>query len=162
MTIEITKINNSTLDEWFELRLESIKFYPKFFLSTYELEVLKGVEHYRGVKNLFGAYKQGKLIGIVSLAQSDNPKLSHKANIWGLYVKSEHSGAGIGKKLVLHTLKFAKEELKVDMLNLAVASINPGAIRLYESLNFKRWGVEPDAVREGVESVDDYYYYLRI
>ncbi len=69
-------------------------------------------------------------------------KLSHKAFIWGLYVRPEARGQGIGTQLMRMALKCATEQLHVRQVNLGVNTTNTSAVTLYKKLGFSEFGLE--------------------
>jgi len=95
---------------------------------------------------IFGAFTPD-LVGIVGIYRYPSLKEAHKAYLWGLYVKTVHRGAGLGRALVETALTFAGTVEGVTQVHLAVTDRAGAAARLYESLGFVAWGVEPAALR---------------
>jgi ribosomal protein S18 acetylase RimI-like enzyme len=138
-------------------RLEALKNAPTAFGSSYEEEaqfpasVIEGRLAVKPDRGPFGAFRGAGLIGLVALGRENLNKLSHKALVWGMYVKPEHRGSGVARALLLELLSFAQSVPGITQVNLCVNAENSGAIKLYESVGFKVFGREPRAMQiEGV------------
>lgn len=138
-------------------RLAALKNAPTAFGSSYEEEVafpasvIEGRLAVKTDRGPFGAFHGDELIGLVALGRENHTKLSHKALVWGMYVKPEHRGSGVAKALLLEVLSFARSVPGISQVNLCVNAETAGAVRLYESVGFKAFGREPHAMQiEGV------------
>lgn len=89
------------------------------------------------------------LSGIVGFRREQGAKRRHKGMIWGMYVARELQGRGIGRALLERTIAAAREQPSLEQINLAVVSTNTPALRLYRSLGFASYGVEPQALKLG-------------
>ena len=134
------------------LRLAALKAEPSAFASSYEeekdfpLTTIEGRLAAKPDRGPFGAFENEELVGLVALGRESMSKLSHKAVIWGMYVKPEARGKGIARALLVEALSLARSTLEVMQVNLGVNASNAGAIRLYESVGFKAFGLEPGAL----------------
>ncbi len=100
------------------------------------------------------------LVGCIGLAREHEEKASHKAHVWGLYVAPEHRCSGIGRSLVVSIVERARCIRRLEQLQLSVSSASKPALRLYESVGFKRFGFEPRALRVGATYADEYHLAL--
>ena len=100
---------------------------------------------------VFGAWLGAHLVGCVGLAQRDKRKLRHKAVLWGMFVRPDSRGSGIGKRLLDAALGHA--DSCCEEVLLTVVEGNHAACRLYISAGFEQYGCEPDAIKLG----DNYY-----
>jgi len=107
----------------------------------------------------FGAFIP-ELVGVVGVHRDSHRKAAHKAHVWGLYVAPPQRGSGIGRVLMVRALQFARGLPGVTRVHLGVAENAKAAMHLYESLGFVAWGVEPDALRVGGESVAEHHMVL--
>ncbi|WP_246483935.1 GNAT family N-acetyltransferase [Heyndrickxia vini] len=137
-----------------ELRLKALKNNPEAFGSTFERESKFTkqmiVDRIKPTENKFvlGAFDENMvLVGMVTFMREASPKTIHKANIFGMFVAPEARGKSIGKSLLLELIKMAKKCNGVEQLNLTVVSENKPAKKLYESLGFKVYGVERNALK---------------
>lgn len=81
---------------------------------------------------------EGELIGFCYSYISLKPKyfkLEKFGFVGDLFVKSEHRGMGVGKKLVDDAMRFFKKR-KISQIELLVARKNTDTIRFWESLGF--------------------------
>ena len=81
--------------------------------------------------------------------------------VTGAFVAPWARGHGIGRRIVLEIEQLARE-LGLLVLNLDLRDTQGPAIRLYETLGYRRWGSHPFyALVEG-EFVPGHYYYKRL
>ena len=134
------------------LRLAALKEAPSAFASSYEeekdlaLAVVEGRLAVRDDRGAFGAFHDDDLVGMVVLGRIDQKKVSHKAFIWSMYVAPAARGRGVGRALLDAALALARTVPGVRQVNVGVTADNAIAVRLYESLGFRRFGLEPNAL----------------
>jgi ribosomal protein S18 acetylase RimI-like enzyme len=105
---------------------------------------------------VFGAFDPD-LVGIVGVRRLTRRKTRHKAEIWGMYLRHEHRGRGLGRGLMEAAIGFAREQDGVRLLQLAVTEKAVAAARLYEKLGFVVWGLEPAALHvDGIDLAEIY------
>jgi hypothetical protein len=134
------------------LRLQGLQESPSAFSSSYEEEcgrpleaVANRLEH-NSARAAFAAFDDGKPVGVIGLGEEGGRKLAHKRVVWGMYVAPSHRGRGIAKRLLREALQFAASMPGVRQVNLGVNVANAPALRLYESMGFKPFGIEHDAL----------------
>lgn len=141
------------------LRLFALQESPSAFGSSHEEECdtpLATVEGYlasNADRCKFGAFDGEALVGIIGVARELGRKVRHKGFIRGMYVAPSHRAKGIGKQLLERGLAFAMVMEDLRLLTLSVTAGNAGAIAMYESMGFKAFGHEPEALY-----VDGVYY----
>ncbi len=89
----------------------------------------------------------GRLVAVAGLHRLPRAKEHHRAMIWGVYVTPKSRGKGLGRAVVSGAIAAAREWLGITSINLSCSENSPDARALYESLGFKSWGIEPDALR---------------
>lgn len=108
------------------------------------------------------AVKDHRTLGFYILHPNNIGRCSKIANA-SYGVTEAARGQGIGKKLVLHSLKTAKEKgFRILQFN-AVVKTNLPAISLYKTLGFKELGTIPGAyenIRGKYEDILLFYYNL--
>ena len=104
----------------------------------------------------------GALSGAAGMMRLKHRKLRHRANIWGVYCVPELRGRGLGRAIMLRAIEQARAWDAVEVIGLSVSARSPGALALYESLGFVRWGLEPDAMRIDSESFDEIHLSLHL
>ena len=109
-------IKQLTEDDWQQLRhirLESLQDSPTNFGSSYDEEIQKSDEEWRSWPNrcdAFGALLEDILIGSCRFSQEFGAKLSHKGNIYGMYIKPKYRGNGIAKMLIKAVIAHGKKQ----------------------------------------------------
>ena len=99
-----------------------------------------------GLSQSFGAFQAEQLVGTVALEYSAKPKTQHSALVIGMYVKPAARRLGAGAMLMQAVIVAARAKPGLRILRLTVTQGNEAAIRLYESVGFSAWGVEPMAI----------------
>lgn len=99
-----------------------------------------------GLSQSFGAFAGQQLVGTVALEYSAKPKTRHAALVLGMYVKPGARRLRAGTMLMQAAVAAASARPEVRTLRLTVTEGNTPAIRLYESIGFAAWGVEPMAI----------------
>lgn len=160
--MEINILNKTHASLYREIRLNSLKNNPEAFGSTYEREIKFSLETFENrlepIEDGFvlGAFNdKSALVGIVSFLRENSLKTSHKGNVFGMYVTSECRGQGLGKLLLIELIRRAKNCVGLEQINLTVVSENKTAKKLYESLGFKVYGVEKNALKYNEQYFDE-------
>lgn len=138
------------------LRLQALRDHPEAFGASYEDEAARSLEMTAkrldgGPLNcVFGAFAGDDLVGTAGFVVPDqSPKSRHKGLLVGVHVAPGHRGRELGRRLVTAVIDHARPQ--VVLLQAAVGVTNAPALRLYESLGFRRYGLEEKALRvEGV------------
>ncbi|NQX58400.1 GNAT family N-acetyltransferase [Paenibacillus qinlingensis] len=145
-----------------ELRLSALQISPEAFGSTYEREVHFTLEMVADrIKPTSGKFvlgaldEQGSLVGSVSFVRESSLKTAHKGNVYAMFVAMNQRGQGLGKKLLNELIRRASECEGVEQINLAVISHNDAAKKLYNSLGFKVYGVEHNALKYNGQYYDE-------
>ncbi len=131
-----------------EIRHESLRLSPEAFGSTFEDEQHAPLEKYSAwIANsqMFGAFDDSHLVGIVAFGINPGRKDSHKGWLRAMYVRPSHRRTGASRLLVQALLDAARS--KVEQIQLSVVSTNQPAIRLYQSFGFTQYGLEPRALK---------------
>lgn len=134
------------------LRLEALRTEPTAFGSSYEEEQATSLETIASRvptgddSAMFGAFEDGRLVGLASLGRESMRKLRHKGIIWGMFVLPEFRRAGVGNALLREALRVAKLNPEIRRVNLFVNAANAPAIALYRRLGFEVYGTEREAM----------------
>jgi ribosomal protein S18 acetylase RimI-like enzyme len=103
---------------------------------------------------VIGIFEDDKLTATAGFYRYTHNKERHKGHIWGVYVRPESRGKGVASALMKEIVRRAREIKGLEQITL-VASANLPAQRLYKSLGFESYGVEPHSLKIGSEYVDD-------
>ena len=90
--------------------------------------------------------------GIANLYLSPYQKLAHQC-LFAIIVDEKFRGRGVGTFLIQELIRIAKDNFQLEFLHLEVYAGNP-AIRLYERLGFKKYGMHPRFLKEDGHYVD--------
>jgi RimJ/RimL family protein N-acetyltransferase len=102
------------------------------------------------------------LLAVAGVMRSRRLKTRHRADVWGVYTTPRARGRGLARAVVGACIEHARAWPGVDILSLCVSTRTPGAQRVYESLGFRAWGVQPDYVRIGGESAAEVHMQLAL
>ncbi|GGM13834.1 GNAT family N-acetyltransferase [Deinococcus aerophilus] len=137
-----------------EVRLAALRGDPLAFLTTAEEFAVRTMESIAGrmapgeTSVTFGAFLNGTLVGLLTVAREDRPRLAHRANVFGVSVAPAARGQGCGDALLRAGLAQVREWPGVTSVHLAVTETQHAARRLYERHGFTVWGTQPDALRD--------------
>ena len=130
--------------------------HPHAFTSSHDEEALKPLSwtqerlkarEVTPVKFVLGAFSEaGRLLGSVGLSVEEKLKQQHKALLFGMFTAIEERNRGIGRALLAECLNRASRVPGLEQINLTVTEGN-AAERLYASVGFERFGVEPRAIK---------------
>jgi RimJ/RimL family protein N-acetyltransferase len=106
----------------------------------------------------------GRLDGVIagsaqlSRAPRNNEAQAFAGTLSGTFVAPWARGHGMGRGIVLEIERLARE-LGLVVLNLDLRDTQRVAIRLYETMGYRRWGTHPFYARVDGRIVRGHYYY---
>lgn len=165
--MSIRKLQPDDAAEYQALRLSGLAEAPSAFASSHEEEAHTPLaEMARRLSPsesgaIFGAFAEGRLVGVVGVQRESMRKLSHKAVIWGMYVEPSQRRCGHASRLLAHGLSYAWQSLGVVQVNLGVHTENTRAISLYSLFGFTVWGTEPGALVVDGQAQDEHHMVCR-
>ena len=150
----IKKLTMDDLYAWKALRLDSLQNCPHRFTASFEedskLTDADWVQFFSEAEH-FGVFFEEHLVSIASLSKMRALKTTHRGILWGVYTAASFQGRGFAKLLIQHILNYAKKDLL--QIHLQCAQDNSSALRLYQSLGFIEYGLEPRTIK-----VNDQFY----
>ncbi|KHJ69246.1 hypothetical protein QU24_04805 [Pantoea rodasii] len=139
----VRRITESDLGNFRELRLEALRLHPDAFGASYEECSHKPLQFFAEqlrASDIFGGYDHHNILqGMIGVSRSQLSKLSHVANIWGMYVRPEMRGSGLSSLLMEAALNSAGSAKTVK---LSVVTTNLVAYALYRSFGFTEWATD--------------------
>lgn len=148
ITIAIRRLSPEDAALFRGIRLEGLARDADAFSSTFEDESAKPQSFFAervAAAAVFGAFHRDELLGVAGFYIQPGPKHAHKGTLWGMYVRPEARGAGVGAKLVEAVIEHARRN--VELLQLSVISENQAARRLYRRFGFEEYGLEKRAAK---------------
>ncbi len=153
----VRRLTSADAAAFHRLRLEGFARHPGQFRIAVEDEQrlpLAEVAARLDREYVVGGFQGAELVAIGGLSRYAGAKLRHKALLWGMYVRQEARGAGLGDAIVARLLDHAVSE-GIEIVILTLAADNERARRLYERWGFVRFGTEPRAVKDGAHYFDE-------
>ena len=141
------------------LMLEAYGAYPQAFTSSVAERAAMPLSWWEKrvaspLDRLLGGFDGDELAGIVGLAFEHREKARHKVTLFGMYVTEAHQQKGLGRQLVEAALDEARRQPGLKVIQLTVTAGNDAAFALYQRCGFIQYGLEPLAVRVGIEYFD--------
>jgi len=152
--VTIRRLRSDDAASFSAIRLEALKANPELLRSTFELEDKLDVAWFAGRledSHIMGAFRDGELVGTAGFSIQQGQPNAHKGRLFGMYVRSSSRNLGVRRLLLNAVMDLAREN--VELVQLSVVRENRPARRLYESVGFLEFGVEPKASKYG----DKYY-----
>lgn len=137
------------------------RLHPEAFVPTFEEErsvdpALLGPEVQTAWISdgsfLLGAYHHDQLVGAAGIRRSPRHKQRHKATLWILFAHPSVQGHGIGRRLLEAALDRCRRTPELELLHLTVGTESAAARRLYLSVGFQPYGMEPQSMK-----LEDHY-----
>ena len=145
---------------WRALRLEALTNHPEAFggsaeeFGALDVEaVAAGIPIEGGDDVLFGLFVDTALCGSAGFVRDRGLKGRHKGLMWGVYLRADLRGKGVGEALIGRVIEHARR--RIEILRCAVNPENLGARALYLRHDFEVYGREPRALRSGGRDHDE-------
>jgi ribosomal protein S18 acetylase RimI-like enzyme len=130
-----------------------VKKPPRHIMESYWKGVLLVPD-----RRVFVARLDGTIAGSAVLirAPRNNEAQAFAAHLTGMFVAPWARGRGLGKQLI-ELFEATARPLGVEVLNLDVRDTQGAAIRLFESMGYRRWGRHPAYARVGGKIVSGHF-----
>lgn len=125
--------------------------------KKYLLPFYKQIENDEAIK-LF-AFQGGEIVGVSDVVPQE--RTSNHVGTFGLIIKKEYRGEGIGKLLMQLVLQETKKLNKIMIIHLGVFGENKLAFELYKKMGFKIYGNLPQGVRHK-DNYDDHIFMYKL
>jgi RimJ/RimL family protein N-acetyltransferase len=111
---------------------------------------------------IVGAFDAHTLVGMAGLLRMEKVKARHRALVWGMFVAPMARGRGVGAAILRAAINRAREWPGIVQVQLSVTETSDGAARLYRSMGFHEWGVEPHALYWQGRYVNEHHLVLEV
>ena len=114
-----------------------------------------------GVGFTLGAFDEGGgLVGVVGLHRDARAKARHRAVVRGMFVAPEARRRGVGLALMQRLIVEARAMDGLERITLGVTTASAAPLRLYESLGFRPFGLEPRTLKIAGRYLDTHHMTL--
>jgi RimJ/RimL family protein N-acetyltransferase len=147
----LRRLTPTDAESYRAIRLEGLRSHPEAFGVTCEEEAGQPLPWFaeRLERNaIFGGWLEEPILaGVAGLLVPEAAKLRHKGLLWGMFIRPAARGRGLAAALVQRVIEAAADT--VEELRLTVVASNIAAVRLYTHRGFRKYGVEPRALKVG-------------
>lgn len=156
MSIEYRNLKPSESKKYREIRLECLKNAKENFGSTYEESVIipelffeSAIKNEDEYNKIFGAFDGDALAAICGYRRESTMKSRHRALLVQVYTRPEYRGKNISYELMKYMIDKLFEDETMQQITLGVVSDNHAAIKAYERLGFKEYGLHKNYFKDG-------------
>jgi ribosomal protein S18 acetylase RimI-like enzyme len=167
MSLIFRKLVPSEAPLYRQLRLECLRKAPEHFGSTYEeesqipkLKFEAYIDESSPNHFMFGAFEGEQLIGLAGFDRMERQRARHRGEVVHMYVDAKYRGQNIGERLLRALLEEAFALEGIEQAQLSVIAGNERAIKLYEKVGFRAFGIQPMYFKVGDVHLDQQFMQL--
>lgn len=167
--ITMRKLIKEDAEAFWKVRLEGLRLNPEAFSASYEESIELPMESVKDRISesednyIMGAFHtEHGLVGVSGFRREKNVKLKHKGSIWGVYVTAAYRNQGIAKLMLQAIIQQAEQMEGMKLILLTTSVTNIPSKKLYQSLGFTTYGVEPQAMYVNHVFLDEEFMVLKL
>ena len=167
MQIIIRKLEPHESAAYREIRLACLKNASAYFGSTYEEEASNSrlkfetfIENNSKDHFIFGAFDHDTLIGITGFKRMERQRDRHRGEVVQVYVEAGYRGQSLGEKLIRSVIAQAFTLEGIEQAQLSAIAGNENAIKLYEKIGFRTFGIQTNYFKMGDTYTDQCFMQL--
>jgi ribosomal protein S18 acetylase RimI-like enzyme len=167
--VSIRKLTENDAEALWRLRLYALETDPiSFGESPEELRKMTVEEYASRLRPgdtgnfVFGAFEGEAMVAMTGFCREAAVKRRHKGWIWGVFVSPSARGKGVGRTLLAGVIEAAKALPGIRYILLTVSTTQQSAIKLYQHLGFRSYGIEPHALKVGERYIDEHHMILEL
>jgi RimJ/RimL family protein N-acetyltransferase len=136
--VTIEKLDENHWQDYRDLRLEALKEEPLAFSSSYEEEQSIPENSWRErIKNNLFVMEDNQPVGLAGFFRNPHLKTNHVCEMYGVYLRKEYRGQGIGKRLVEAVMAEIQSLKGILIIEVGVNPTQKAAKHLYQKYGFE-------------------------
>ncbi len=167
MQIIIRKLGPHESAIYREIRLACLKNASDYFGSTYEEEASNPrlkfenfIENGSPDNFMFGAFDHDRLIGITGFKRMERERDRHRGEVVQVYVDASYRGQNVGETLIRSVIEQGFTLEGIEQVQLSAIAHNEKAIKLYEKIGFRTFGIQTNYFKIGDTYTDQCFMQL--